>query len=65
MATVKYYLKTPKQNGTSLISQYFRYGNLQVVVSTNCFIKPKNWDAKNQKAKAAHPGYAKFKLKFR
>ncbi len=58
MATVKYYLKAPKPDGTSLISLYFRYGLLQVVVSTNSFIKPKNWDAPNQKAKAGHPGFA-------
>jgi integrase len=58
MATVKYYLKAPKSDGNSLISLYFRYGQYQVVVSTNSFIKGKNWDASNQKAKAGQPGYS-------
>lgn len=57
MATTKYYLKKPKPNGNCLISLYFRYGTEQVVVSTNQFIKPKSWDAKNQKAKASHEAY--------
>jgi site-specific recombinase XerD len=57
MATSKYYLKKPKPNGDCLISLYFRYGTEQVVVSTNQFIKPKSWDAKNQRAKASHEAY--------
>lgn len=60
MASVKYYLKKPKPNGTSLLSLYFRYSTEQVVVSTNQFIKPKAWDAKNQKARAAHEGYGEL-----
>jgi len=60
MATVKYYLKKPKPNGTCLISLYFRYGSEQVVTSTNQFIKPKAWDPKNQKAKAGHEGYSEL-----
>ncbi len=57
MATTKYYLKKPKPNGNCLISLYFRYGTEQVVVSTNQFVKPKSWDAKNQRAKASHEAY--------
>ncbi|MBE8971462.1 hypothetical protein IQ277_36345, partial [Nostocales cyanobacterium LEGE 12452] len=57
MATSKYYLKKPKPNGNCLISLYFRYGTEQVVVSTNQFIKPKSWDAINQRAKASHEAY--------
>jgi hypothetical protein len=36
---------------------HFRYRTEQVVVSTNQFIKPKSWDAKNQRAKASHEAY--------
>ncbi|HEV7350971.1 site-specific integrase [Telluribacter sp.] len=60
MASVKYYLKKPKPNGTSLLSLYFRYGKVQVVISTNLFIKPKSWDSKNQKVRASHEGYSEL-----
>ncbi|WP_247237716.1 site-specific integrase [Telluribacter sp. SYSU D00476] len=60
MASVKYYLKKPKPNGTSLLSLYFRYGTVQVVISTNLFIKPKSWDSKNQKVRASHEGYSEL-----
>lgn len=52
MAKVKYYLKSPNASGVSLISLYLRYGSTQqVVVSTNCYVDPKDWDAKTQRLK--------------
>ena len=58
MATVGFYLKQPKAKDESLIYMVFMAGQEQFKMSTTKKIKPKEWDADDQRPKRTFSGYS-------
>jgi integrase len=60
MATIRFYLKSPKAK-KSLLYLYFLVGNDQFKISTGKRIFPSDWDKDSQRPKRTHSGYAELK----
>ncbi len=58
MATIRFYLKNPNAEDETLIYMFFLAGAEQFKMSTMKRIKPKDWDAEEQRPRRSHNGYS-------